>query len=94
MNDPMQIAGAAELVKAGHFVMYELLRVISEDGGEMAAKLSARIAEGEQPMLTVRGLPDGTGTVVELVTQQEGDATFTRIAILPILKVVPGRAIN
>lgn len=94
MSNAMQIVGVPELVKAGAFVMSELLRVIEEGGGEMAAKLSARLAEDEQPMLTVRVLPDGTGTVVELVTQQEGDVSFTRIAILPILKAIPGRAIN
>lgn len=88
MNEPMneRIGGTAELVKAGAFIMSELLRVIAEENGEMLQKLEARLKAGEEPMLTFRVLPDQSGSVVELVTQLEGDVSLTRIAIMPILK--------
>ncbi len=92
MNIPMntRVAGTAEMVKASAFVMSELLRVIAEENGEMLEKLQARINAGEEPMLTFRVLPDQSGSVIELITQNEGDVSLTRIAILPILKLHGG----
>ena len=92
MKDPMQIVGVPELVKSGAFVMSEVLRAIEEGGGAMGERLQTSLAAGEEPMLTLRVLADCTGTVVELVTQLEGDVSFTRHAILPILK--SGGSIN
>lgn len=98
MRDQSQIIGVSELIRAGAFVMSELLRVMNEEGGEMRDRYLASLARGEQPMLTVRGLADDTGTVIELVTQrQEGEAdsmSYTTHAQVPILKAIPGSAIN
>lgn len=94
MTESVEIAGLRALVKAGGFVLSEMLRAISESGGERHEKLLASMARNEQPMLTLRLLPDRSGWVAELVTQQEGDVCFTRHGILPIIKAKPGSAIN
>lgn len=94
MKSDRKIVGVVDLVRSGALVMSELLRVIQVEGGQVKARLDASLEASEVPILTIRVLDDGSGVAVELVTQQEGDVRFTRHAILPILKVIPGSAIN
>ena len=89
-DHPIHITGVAELVKSSAFVMSELLRVIEEAGGPRHDRLLNCIEAGEEPVLTVRVLGDGTGSVIELITQEEGALSLTRHAIIPILKNTGG----
>lgn len=89
-NHPMRITGVAELVVSSAFVMSEVLRVIEEAGGPQYEKLRECVEAGEQAVLTVRVLPDKTGSVIELITQEEGALSLTRHAIIRILKNTGG----
>lgn len=94
MHEPMEIEGIPELATAGAFVLSEIMRAIADDGGELCHGLTLSLGSAEQPMLLFRVLPNGGGCVAELVTMLPGAVSFTRHAVLPMLKKNTGSALN